>query len=775
MAPSRRHRRSGFSKVSNSRLRNAFSSLDVQHPNGDSDSEDSEKPGDFTGTEASTTQDVANQDPEPTGELMTNQEAVQAIAGLPREFDAQALYSPDACVFVANLAQSYDDLTLQSAVTKSFGQFGTVFVKIKRDRRHMPFAFCQFTEPLDAQRALVHGRGMDILGRPCRTEKCNANLVYLVFRKNSRRVQFDEAKNLLRPYGAIAKVEDLDHKSQQRLRLPPTVVVQYEMFDARRDVVKSVGHNTPFMIMPYDAKVAQDASERDPTDVTFMEMYDRDRRSAFFGCLPAYANEDFVHSLASVCGTVLSVQLKETRDTYIEPAIYAFVEFDRADAPDEAVRTYNGKVVEGVVLRVERKKARTPMMPIQPATFGQIPPNRPHRRTTSTYTAGGHETLMLPPTRPHASGSGALVLANSRSQHVGGQCDQLYRSPHHRQYSHARQPSQAQQLPQRDEAVVRALASQILPDYTPLSSPRRLPASGVGVRFASSPAPILSQVPSPSVEYSQPQPVSPASQPSVLGPSFAERISDRRVTYAYSETAEKAAQRAELATKHADTANPRRAVSTYQPREPCKAASEGAESDSDAWQTCETDSPDAREQQAGKGKKGKGKAVVRCGHLSAENLKRNRLSEEMLKRAHRSEDNLKLARLSRENLKALDDAEKSPRVIRTSRKSDADKENAHEAQDIDGPSIHRHSMSQAMHQAMQQALQQASYVPMVPQYQPVAYPGVPYGYMPVPYQHQVPYHNYGNIVYQMVPTLPVDSPSKSVHEDSPQQEQHRVD
>lgn len=44
-----------------------------------------------------------------------------------------------------SLTQAFDDQRLEIEVTKYFSQFGTVFVKIRRDSRHMPFAFCQFT------------------------------------------------------------------------------------------------------------------------------------------------------------------------------------------------------------------------------------------------------------------------------------------------------------------------------------------------------------------------------------------------------------------------------------------------------------------------------------------------------------------------------------------------------------------------------------------------------------------------------------------------------
>jgi hypothetical protein len=77
--------------------------------------------------------------------------------------DAQAVYPPSCCVFVAkyvlhhhlldiitmlttsSLLQSENEDSLQMAVTQIFREYGPVFVKIRRDGKHMPFAFCQYT------------------------------------------------------------------------------------------------------------------------------------------------------------------------------------------------------------------------------------------------------------------------------------------------------------------------------------------------------------------------------------------------------------------------------------------------------------------------------------------------------------------------------------------------------------------------------------------------------------------------------------------------------
>lgn len=109
--------------------------------------------------------------------------------------------------------------------------------------------------------------------------------------------------------------------------------------------------------MPYDPKVGQDRSERPSGDKSFMEHYEKDRRSIFMGNLPLHADDILIHSLASLCGNVVSIDLRNTPHsnggrkkpralhlipqlTVLDPNVYAFVEFSRPDAPDEAVRQF---------------------------------------------------------------------------------------------------------------------------------------------------------------------------------------------------------------------------------------------------------------------------------------------------------------------------------------------------------------------------------------------------------------------------------------------------
>ncbi|KAF4966034.1 hypothetical protein FSARC_6234 [Fusarium sarcochroum] len=717
------------------------------------------------------TQETVKQEQAPEGQLMTNKEAVQAIANLPKDFDAQAMYAADACIFVANLPQNYDDLTLQAAITKVFKKFGTVWVKMKRDKRHMPFAFVQYTERSQADLALFHGRGEDVLGRPCRTKKCGGNLTYIIFRRNNRMVQHDEARIIFSKYGAIAKIENLDYQTQKRLRLPHSLLVHYEMFDARRDVIKSFGHSTVFIIMSYDPKVVQDRSDRHPNDITFMELYDKDRRSAFFGGLPPHTDEDFVRRLAGDCGAVVSVDLRCNPDDGAGYShIYAFVEFERPHIPDEAVRQHvsslpcptslmpanfclkNGREIDGHFLRVERKRtknteSRMRPLPLQP--MATIPPLRPHRRVGSMASNhSNHRRVMSHASVPLSP----LARAETRYlQEIQAQWE----------YEQAN-PRQGPMSPRRAAIV----ASHTLDDYTPVHSPEKLANM---VHFAPSPGSAMSPAGSSPIHYHQPVPVSHTNQSSLLAPSFSARMAaaGRSVSMAFSPAAGNAADRCESAIEKGEDGakGHRRAASMYiqstEPLKPADRVSDISESEEDSsWRN----SGSSLEEEEFKERKAKSKARLRRSHLSEENLKRNLLCQERLKRAHRSEGNLRSKRgsLSHDNLKGWGQSEKSHKSPgQKSRKSDATLRPP-ETQIVTGPS------SQQL--VYQQPVQSMSYAPMAPQYPPplpMGYSEMPMQPQPIPPQMAPPAP--GGFTY--MPTMPYPPPQVQ-YRDAPQVQYH---
>ncbi|KZL81077.1 rna recognition domain-containing protein [Colletotrichum incanum] len=271
--------------------------------------------------------------------------------------DPQATYPTGACIFVANLPEYKDDLTLEAAVIKEFERFGVVFVKIRRDPQGMPFGFCQFTTKENAEDARVNGKGSLILGRPCRTETVRANRTYIIYRRDGTDITMEEANELMRPFGPIETFRVLDPQIRDQLQLPVTIRVQFEVFDPSQQVLRAFRLNKTYKVEPFDFKKAMQARARN-SDRAFLDYYDRDRRSIFIGDLPLNFTENDIRMLMEDIGGVVSVQTKRLDYVREGPKLIAFVEFTNVSYPDMAIERYNLNCIEGYTIRVERRTDR---------------------------------------------------------------------------------------------------------------------------------------------------------------------------------------------------------------------------------------------------------------------------------------------------------------------------------------------------------------------------------------------------------------------------------
>lgn len=58
----------------------------------------------------------------------------------------------------------------------------------------------------------------------------------MVYKHSGDFVTADEAAALLSSLGEVAEADQLDAEIQHSMRLPPTIVIRYKMYDPRRDV-----------------------------------------------------------------------------------------------------------------------------------------------------------------------------------------------------------------------------------------------------------------------------------------------------------------------------------------------------------------------------------------------------------------------------------------------------------------------------------------------------------------------------------------------------------
>ncbi|KAK4247833.1 hypothetical protein C7999DRAFT_14172 [Corynascus novoguineensis] len=273
--------------------------------------------------------------------------------------DAQGIYPPSACVFVANLPESKDDRALEAAVTREFSRFGTVFVKIRREGKGnvagMPYAFAQFTDEKDARVAMEEGRGIMILGRPCRTEMVKANRTFVVYSRRGEEVTPDIAREILEPYGELSKCELLSVQMQEAMSLPTAVLVEFAKFDPKRDLNMAVRQHDGYRIDAFDVK-KRNLISRSDADEEFLRKYDVDRRSIFVGNLPVNTQKEEIVNLFSNVGEIVGANVVSRVNFHGHVTrAFAFVEFARADTPDLAVANFNDTTFRGNVIKVERK------------------------------------------------------------------------------------------------------------------------------------------------------------------------------------------------------------------------------------------------------------------------------------------------------------------------------------------------------------------------------------------------------------------------------------
>ncbi|KAH6651792.1 hypothetical protein BKA67DRAFT_660579 [Truncatella angustata] len=292
--------------------------------------------------------------------------------------DAQVYYSPGACVFVANLPEGVDDTRLEAEVTRQFSHYGTVFVKIRRDARNMPFAFCQFTDEADAQQALFDGRGRIIYGRACRTERVRANRTYIMYRTDGDDLEEEDARQGLYDAGFLhlEKCVQLPTEIQNKQGLSRAVLVKLEKFDPTKELHQAFKNHHEFRVITYDEHKNAQGPKPDPAMV-WLNRYEVDRRSIFIGNLPNYVEDlsDQLRQLLDEVGDVVNLQLitRESR-TGGDPHIFGFAEFTRPDMAALAVDRLGGRTLWGRNVRIERKASRDV-------------PSRQHQRLTPSARA----------------------------------------------------------------------------------------------------------------------------------------------------------------------------------------------------------------------------------------------------------------------------------------------------------------------------------------------------------------------------------------------------
>ncbi|KAI0391703.1 hypothetical protein F5Y17DRAFT_460565 [Xylariaceae sp. FL0594] len=335
---------------------------------------------------------------------------------LVQGIDAQTFYPPEACVFVANLPEAKSDTALEVGVTKAFSPFGPVFVKIRRDPKNMPFAFCQFTKIEHAKRAQLEGKGLLVEGRACRTEMVRANRDFVMFHIREHQISLAEARGHLAQFGEIEELRLVSSEEANAMNVPGAVFVRYKHFDPARDIISAYRYHDQFNVMAYDLKKSR--SNQNASSISYLARYETDRRSIYIGNLPYDVEnvEDILHEAASVGGVVESVQVirKPPKNEGGRPMVFAFVVYKRPDEALGAVERLRGTVLLGHRLRVEKKNCLD--QGVQVRAHGTEDAVVKRTQSAESHTMR-HNTQEIPGTPYHAGGGNGVAGPSGNKVH----------------------------------------------------------------------------------------------------------------------------------------------------------------------------------------------------------------------------------------------------------------------------------------------------------------------------------------------------------------------
>ncbi|KAG8534246.1 uncharacterized protein KY384_001090 [Bacidia gigantensis] len=309
----------------------------------------------------------------------------------PTNNTAQAIFSPQACVFVANLTQSESDEQLEYAVTEAFQRFGNVYVKIRRDARQMPFAFAQYTTVEDAQQAITLGRGMLINGRPCRTEVARVNRSLYLSKINGATVSEIEAKNIMEGYGPVELVWLATQTEREVFGLPEGIFIRFAFFDDCRDALVSFRDSSIYRLEQVKGLEESRSSPADGAHRSIASPYRRelvprmspaftrrhaDARSIFIGNLAPHLSEDQLLGMFQIYGRVSHVEIIRKPSMVNASGVnaFAFIEYDNAQSAALAVQA-GSLAYQGLQLRVEHKEPYNSPLRSSPSFSGS--PRRP--------------------------------------------------------------------------------------------------------------------------------------------------------------------------------------------------------------------------------------------------------------------------------------------------------------------------------------------------------------------------------------------------------------
>ncbi|KAI4748642.1 hypothetical protein E4T50_01070 [Aureobasidium sp. EXF-12298] len=276
--------------------------------------------------------------------------------------NAQALFSPSACIFVANLDRTRSGIDLTEAVQSLFSRTGPCWVKVRFDRKNIPAAFVQFQTDEEAIEANERFHGARIFGRPCRIKNARAPRTVFVSRRDQADLNVPEARYYLEQFGKLEHFWTPSHTERAMYNLPAGAFLRFEFFQHCQVALRALrNHETlTFTLAQLD--------RRQPAATSYNTILPEVVPNAIYiGDLPYSITENTLLQIFSHYGRISNVEF--SADQTPEGIVFAFIYFEKDTAAVMACQFPLIYVSGEHLARVEPKRTKHMQRITQPHIY----------------------------------------------------------------------------------------------------------------------------------------------------------------------------------------------------------------------------------------------------------------------------------------------------------------------------------------------------------------------------------------------------------------------
>ncbi|THW12905.1 hypothetical protein D6D23_09979 [Aureobasidium pullulans] len=220
--------------------------------------------------------------------------------------NAQSLYAPDACLFVANLDRSRTATELTDEVQRIFAQIGECWVKTRFDAKNIPVAFAQYktqtSEEADEAMALL--QGSPIFGRACRIERARAPRTVYVQRRDGMELHIPMPMHQLGLFGRVEHFWTPNETERALHNLPLGSFFRFAFYQHCQDAVRALRNDEHHIYTLQHANRPVNIPNMGPIGPEV------DPKAIYVGDLPLYINEQQLRYKFGHFGWIVNVEVR---------------------------------------------------------------------------------------------------------------------------------------------------------------------------------------------------------------------------------------------------------------------------------------------------------------------------------------------------------------------------------------------------------------------------------------------------------------------------------